>query len=135
MYLKVKFLAVVAFATFLAKVFIFIGKAAIIFGNIMLFQFVMNVVTKEGDNVSSPVGPMVVVGLITYLFVSLFIGMFDESVNAMLTCVAIDTNCNNGVPKYGPETFNNRLTADDNGQMNLNRSAKRAKADNVNSMV
>ena len=96
MYLKVKYLAMVAFATFLAKAFIFIGKVGIIVGNCALFKFILDVVTGEEENISSPVGPLVVVALITYLFASLFIGMFDESVNAMLTCVAIDTNSNNG---------------------------------------
>lgn len=108
MYIKIKYMAVVAFATFLAKIFIFIGKAAIIFGNCALFDLFVTSVTKEREALSSITAPMIVCGTITYLFVSLFIGMFDESVNAMLTCVAIDTNKHN-TPIYGPETFNNRL--------------------------
>lgn len=108
MYLKIKFLAMVATATFLAKVFILIGKLAIITGNIFLFKLALLKLTKEDEAVSSPVGPMVVVGCISYLFVSLFIGLFDETVNAMLTSVAVDTNCN-GQPIFGPETFNDRL--------------------------
>lgn len=121
MLLKIQYLAMVGFATFLAKIFIFIGKVAIIVGNVVLFKLVLEQVTKE--DVKSPYGPMIVVAVITYLFVNMFIGMFDESVNAMLTCVAIDTNVN-GEPIYGPETFNNKLQTE-NGQMSLKKSSKR----------
>jgi hypothetical protein len=106
--IKVKYLPMVAFATYLAKIFILIGKIAIIVGNVFLFKVILNEVTMEGDDVSNATGPMILVAGVTYLFVSMFIGMFDESVNAMLTCVAVDTNCN-GEPIYGPETFNNKL--------------------------
>ena len=41
MYLKVKYLAMVAFATYLAKAFIFIGKVGIIVGNCFLFELFM----------------------------------------------------------------------------------------------
>ena len=133
MYLKVKFLAMVAFASFLAQLFILIGKLAIIVGNVFLFKFVMEVVTGEAEEVTSTVGPMTVVALITYLFSSMFIGLFDESVNAMLTCVAIDTNINNGTPIYGPETFNNRLSTED-GKLNIKKGEKR-KADPTDDTV
>lgn len=125
MLLKVKYMAMVAFATFLAKIFIFIGKVAIIVGNVFLMKFIMNTVTKEAEDVSSETGPMIVVGIITYLFVSMFIGMFDETVNAMLTCVAIDSNMHpDQGPQYGPETFRDRLDIDENGQPVLKTKKK-----------
>lgn len=99
MFLKIKFMDMVSSTTFLSKVYHFIGKVAIIFSNVFLFKFIVRKVTNEASDVSSETGPMIVVSVITYLFVSMFIGMFDESVNAMLTCVAIDSNAN---PEEGP---------------------------------
>ena len=49
MFLKIKYMAVVAFATFLAKVFIFIGKVAIIVSNVLLFELICAHVTKERE--------------------------------------------------------------------------------------
>lgn len=114
-YLKIKYLPAVLMATYFASVFIFVGKVAIIAGNAFLFKLVVEKVTGEADELSSLAGPMIVVCLVTYIFVSMFIGMFDESVNAMLTSVAIDSNCHGGTPVYGPETFNNKINFDENG--------------------
>lgn len=132
MYIKIEYLVMVATATYLAKVFIFIGKVAIVVGNVFIFNLVLvqntTLGTGEIDNISSTTGPMVVVAVITYIFVSMFIGMFDETVNAMLTCVAIDTRAN-GEPIYGPMTFNNRLGFDEDQygekKMNFKRSKSR----------
>jgi hypothetical protein len=125
MFLKVKYMAMVAFATFLAKLFIFIGKIAIICGNVFLMKFIMTTVTKEAEDVSSETGPMIAVAIITYLFVSMFIGMFDESVNAMLTCVAIDSSMHPDTgPQYGPATFRDRLDIDEKGQPVLKHKKK-----------
>ena len=116
LYIKIEYLVMVATATYLAKVFIFIGKVAIVVGNVFIFKLVLvqssTLGTGEIDKISSTTGPMVVVAVITYIFVSMFIGMFDETVNAMLTCVAIDTKAN-GEPIYGPETFNNCVGFDE----------------------
>jgi hypothetical protein len=132
MYIKIEYLVMVATATYLAKVFIFIGKVAIVVGNVFIFKLVLvqntTLGTGEIDNISSTTGPMVVVAVITYIFVSMFIGMFDETVNAMLTCVAIDTRAN-GEPIYGPETFNNCVGFDEDQdgekKMNFKRSKSR----------
>lgn len=104
MYLRVKFMAEVAFAQWIAKVFIFIGKIALIIGNVLVFQLVMEHVTGDIEEVESETGPLVAVVVVTYVLVSLFLGMFDDSVDAMLTSVAIDINVNRE-PIYGPATF------------------------------
>ena len=104
MYLRVKYMAEVAFAQFIAKVFIFIGKVALVVANCLLFQVVMEHVTGDLEEIESETGPLIIVVVITYMLVSLFLGMFDDSVDAMLTSVALDINVNRE-PIYGPETF------------------------------
>ena len=119
-----RYLAAVAFSALIAKVFIFLGKVAIIVGNCFSLKAIMTFVTKDTEEVSSFMGPMLVVGIATYIMASIFLGMFDESVNSMLTCVGIDSNAN-GEPIYGPETFNNKLDRDDEGKISLKPSKKR----------
>jgi len=123
--LKIKYLAAVSFSAWIAKVFIFVGKVAIIVGNCFSLHFIMTHITKDMDEISSLAGPMSVVALSTYIMASIFLGMFDESVNSMLTCVGIDTNAHGGVPKYGPETFNNRLQTDEDGAVKLKTTKRK----------
>ena len=48
---------------------------------------------------------MVLVGSITFMTASIFLGLFDTAVMALMTCLAIDMDMNDGTPKFGPETF------------------------------
>lgn len=90
------YLVATALTTFLASMFIFIGKAAIVGANVFLFKVCLENVTKENEELNSQFGPTLVVTIITYIFASMFIGMFDESVNALLISFAIDANANDG---------------------------------------
>ena len=42
--------------------------------------------------------------LMTYTIVSIFLGIFDEIVLSLMTCLAIDIDLN-GDPEYGPPDF------------------------------
>ena len=48
---------------------------------------------------------MFVVALTTFMLVSVFLGMFDEAVLAMLTCVSIDMDLHGGDNIWGPPTL------------------------------
>lgn len=91
------------FANMIAKVFIFVGKIGIVVGNCFTLYFIMNTITK--DNVSSPWGPIILVGFVTYLAASLFLSLFEEAVMALLTCLCVDIDVHKGEPIYGPATF------------------------------
>ena len=88
--------------------FIFIGKIAVVVINLISCFAIMKYVTKDLDEISSPVAPLAVVGLITYITASIFLSLFDEAVLALMTCLAIDMDLN-GVPKHGPPTFHDAL--------------------------
>ena len=61
------------------------------------------------DKISSIVGPMIVVFLMSLLTASVFIGLLDTVATAMLYCLAIDMDLNGGVPAKGPKTFHDSI--------------------------
>jgi hypothetical protein len=106
--LQLKHLTKFAFANLIAKVFIFIGKIAITAANCYSLLMIMTHVTKDTDEISSYLGPFAVVGLFTFFTASIFLGLFDTSVTALLTCLSIDMDCNGDSPAYGPPTFHDK---------------------------
>lgn len=87
----------------LAKFFMFISKVAVICGNCALYYFVL-VPLMIGEKHTSW-GPLIIVGVASYLMVSIFVGMYDVAADAILTSYAIDCEVNGGENLYGPETF------------------------------
>lgn len=93
------------FSKFLATVFIFMGKVALTIGNCFSLIMIMKYITKDVDEISSLWGPVGIVAICTFLTASIFLGLFDTSVNAMMTCLAIDMDHHGGTPARGPPTF------------------------------
>lgn len=98
-----------SWANFLANGFIFIGKVGITVLNCFSCYFIMKYITKDLAELSSIAGPIVVVAVVTFISTNIFLGIFDEAVLALMTCLAIDTDLN-GEPKYGPPTFHDSLS-------------------------
>ena len=63
----------------------------------------------DTEEVSSLWGPVAIVAVSSYLTASIFLGLFDTSVNAMMTCLAIDMDHHNGEPVKGPPTFHDHI--------------------------
>jgi len=101
-----------SWANYLAACFIFLGKVSIVFFNCFSMYMIMKFVTKDLDEISSKFAPLGFVGVITYITASVFLGLFDEAVLAMMNCLAIDTDLN-GHPKYGPPTFHDAFECDE----------------------
>jgi choline transporter-like protein 2/4/5 len=96
-----------AWAKLLAELFILTGKLSLVAVNCLILYLVMHYVTDDfsGDEaVSSIWSPMIVVAIITFIAASVFLGLFSNTVLALMTCLAIDTDLN-GEPKFGPPTF------------------------------
>ena len=64
---------------------------------------------NDTEEVSSYLAPMVLVGVVTFMTASIFLGLFDTAVLALMTCLAIDMDMNDGSPKYGPPTFHDSV--------------------------
>lgn len=61
---------------------------------------------------TNPYAPLIIVAVFTFLIVSVFLGLFDESVLALMTCFSADLDLNQGkeeCPKWGPETLQNTV--------------------------
>lgn len=127
--LHVKHMLKFSFANFIAKVFTFIGKIAITVGNCFSLYFIMKNVTKDTEEVTSLIGPMVVVGLTTYISATIFLGMFDTAVMALMTCLAIDMDLHDGEPAFGPPTFHDSI-----GKVSAGKHSHR-KDNHANNMV
>lgn len=103
--LNVKHMLAFTFANFIAKVFIFLGKMALVVVNCFFLIFILKDITGEADKIHSIGGPILVTGLITYIAGSLFLGIFSSAVMALMTCLAVDMDLHDGDPQYGPQTF------------------------------
>lgn len=108
MLLKLKHLGEFAWTQFFGSMFIFIGKVACITLNVILYCYLLHPMMVDPKQVTSKIVPAIVVGLATYIMVSIFLGMFSMSANTMMTCYAIDVDVN-GEHKFGPETFFNNI--------------------------
>lgn len=74
-------------------------------------------------------GPLLLIGVISYYMASIFLGMFDVSVLAMMTSVGVDIN-DNGTPIYGPEAFDDFFhTDEDTGKIVPKKKAKKTDDD------
>merc|ERR1711935_1323156 len=94
--LNVKHMLKFTFANFIAKIFTLLGKIGIVVGNLFSLFFIMKNITKDTEEVSSLMGPMIIVGVVTYFTASIFLGLFDTAVIALLTCYAIDMDVHDG---------------------------------------
>lgn len=106
-------------ANLLADLFMFLGKIAVVCLNCFSLYMIMAKVTHDLKEVSSIWGPIVVVGIETYMAASIFLGLFDEAVIALLHCVCADTDLN-GSPIYGPPTFHD---GDDGQESKLTKAS------------
>jgi hypothetical protein len=97
-----------ATANFLAQMFILLGKIGVTVINCFSLYLIMKYITKDTDEVSSITGPVSIVALASYMTASIFLGLFDESVLAMLNCLCVDIDLN-GDPLFGPPTFHEKV--------------------------
>jgi len=77
------------FANFLAVGFIMLGKLSLTFMNVMLAYYFMSNI-KSDNEMTNPYGPLCLIGFITFLLVSVFLGMYDEAVLSLMTCFCAD---------------------------------------------
>lgn len=90
--------------------FIFVGKMGIVMVNLITLYGIMKYVTKDTEEVESIVSPMIVVGVISYINASIFLGLFDEAVLSLMMSYAVDLDIGGGSINYGPPTFHDNVT-------------------------
>ena len=88
-------------ASFLARVFIITIKLGLcLFNGITLY--ILMVCLDDIEEVQSPYGPILVVSIFTWICASMFLGMFDGTVEAILTSWSVDWDLHEGNTKWGP---------------------------------
>jgi hypothetical protein len=107
--LNVKHTLEFTFANMIAKVFILLGKIAVTVVNCFMLVFIMKEITGIADQLHSIFGPIAVTALITWMCASLFLGIFENAVLALMMCLAADSDLHDGTPEYGPPTFHDGI--------------------------
>ena len=107
--LNVKYMLKFTFANLIAKIFTFLGKVGIVVGNLFSCYFIMKYITKDLEEISSIIGPLAIVGFVSFLTASIFLGLFDTAVMALMTCLAVDIDVH-GDPQFGPPTFHESVS-------------------------
>lgn len=80
-----------------------LGKIGLTVLNCFFTYLYMN-----STSVENPLAPLSLVALTTFMLVSIFLGMFDEAVIALMTCFCADMDIN-GKPKWGPESLHKAI--------------------------
>ena len=91
--LNLKFGLEFAWANFIAATFILLGKIGLTVLNIFIAHQFMKM-NGDLDEVTSPAGPLAIVGLVTFAAANIFLSLFDEAVLAMLVCLCVDKEIN-----------------------------------------
>jgi hypothetical protein len=107
--LQIKHLGEFAWSGFLAKMFIVLGKVAVIAGNVVLYCLVLSPLIVDKRQITSMITPALIVGFVTWIMASIFLDMLSMSAEAMMTCYAIDYDFNNEAPQFGSATFHDGL--------------------------
>jgi choline transporter-like protein 2/4/5 len=98
-----------AWAMTLAYGFVWLGKVALLTLNVYTGYILMTKVTGEVNDHTSPVVPLIFIGLIQFVISEIFLGLFDEAVQSLMTCLCVDKDLHDDVPKFGPSTFHDKF--------------------------
>lgn len=64
---------------------------------------------------SNPFAPLIIVAITSYMIVSVFLGLFDESVLSMMTSCSADLDLN-GDLKWGPKSLHDVIDSINEGR-------------------
>jgi len=86
------------------------GMLFVIIANTALGAFLMEHVTKETeDDDILPEATLLAAALFSWLTAVVCLGLFDEAVMSILQCYGADSDLHDGVPKFGPPSYQEKL--------------------------
>lgn len=91
-------------ASLVTSVFIFVGKMGCVAFNCYSHFIITKYVFNDVEEVSSLRGPFFIIGCFTYICASMFLGLFDNTIKALLTSLSVDTEAHDR-PMFGPPEF------------------------------
>jgi len=80
-----------SFVSGIGNVFMTLGKMAISSITCLIVFFVLEKMQAEGI-ITSPIAPLIIVFMISYIISSMFISVFSVASNAILQCFLVDTD-------------------------------------------
>ena len=107
--LNLKHMVKFYFTQYLASMFIFVGILGLTCLNMGTCYLIMKYGLKDADQLSYIWGPLIVVGVVTFLTALLFMAFFKDAAVALIMCMAVDLELNDGVTKFGPPSFHQKL--------------------------
>ena len=109
--LNLKHLAKFVFALQIASLFVFMGVITITCVNTLLGYVLANNLIQDGADATSIVPSLVAFAVVSFIVAVVFLGTFDEAVLSTLICFAVDSDLHDGVPKFGPKSYHDKLAA------------------------
>ena len=128
--LQLKRGAAFAFANLLAQMFILLGKVGLTVVNVVIVYFYLKATAPPNDP-SDVYAPLAIVAFATLVLVSIFLGMFDESVVAMMTCLSADLDLHDGDNIWGPASLH-KVIDDINGVEGSEEGEQKDKTNDMN---
>jgi len=91
-----------------AAFYLSIGKIFIVILNVLILWFIIMLSLKRSDFIELIV-PIVCTIIFSNLICNSILGVYDEIVDAILTCVAVDLEQHNGKVKFGNQDLHKIL--------------------------
>lgn len=90
-----------AVASILGAIFMFLGKVVIVTSTVILSYVIITNVSSIEKNISSPIFPLIVIGIISYLIATVFLSIFGFAMDCILQAFLVDESIA-GDDSYGP---------------------------------
>ena len=86
------------FANSLATMLVFFGKLMITCLNCLTGWGIIVLTHRNSNQEPGLFGPLLVIGVFTFIASTIFLSTFDDATNATIHCLAVDMELNDGVP-------------------------------------
>lgn len=90
-----------AVATVLGAIFMFLGKVVIVASTVIISYIILTNASSIEDKISSPVFPLIVIGIISYMVATVFLSIFGFAMDCILQAFLVDESIA-GEDSYGP---------------------------------
>lgn len=114
------------YSYYFAWFIIFISKVSVVWANLFIYDSLLHDWLASGNEVTSKIGPSLIVGLTTWIITSIFLSMIEIAFGTMMTCFTIDS-CANEDPKWGPDVFADAIKEIKKSEIDLEKRSSRSK--------
>ena len=76
----------------IGTVFNFLGKLSVCVGNVVVGYCILKFWPEIYNEINSPIGPLAIVFLFTFVVTTLFMGMYTTTATALLHCLFADVD-------------------------------------------